>query len=111
MPDYRRAFIPGGAYFFTVVTFERRPILTTELSRPTLREACKYVQERYPFKMDAICLLPDHLHCIWTLPDGDTDYSMRWSAIKALFSKKYLAAGGREGERSASRTRKGEAAI
>ena len=111
MSTDRRAFLPGGTYFFTVVTFDRRPILTSELSRSTLREAWQYVQERRPLTVDAICLLPDHLHCIWALPDGDTDYSTRWSAIKALFAKKYLTAGGREVERSASRSRKGEAAI
>jgi len=111
MPDYRRAFIPGGTYFFTVVTFERRHILTSELSRPILREAIEYIRELHPFTVDAICLLPDHLHCIWTLPDGDTNYSTRWSAIKALFSKKYLAGGGQASERSNSRSRKGEVAI
>jgi len=111
MPQYQRAFVPGGTYFFTVVTFDRRPILTSESSRPILREVWLYIQERYPFKVDAICLLPEHLHCIWTLPSNDADYSRRWSAIKGLFSRKYLAAGGEEGTRNPSRARKGEAAV
>ena len=111
MPEYRRAFLPGGSYFFTVVTFNRRPILTQSLARQILGNVWRSVQERYPFTVDAICLLPDHIHCIWTLPENDTNYSMRWSAIKGQFSMQYLVNGGKEGLRNASRQRTGEAAI
>ena len=111
MPDYRRVIVPGGTFFFTVVTYARQPILTSDLSRQTLRRAWKKVQEKHLFRCDAICLLPEHLHCLWTLPENDANYSVRWAAIKALFSKYYLQAGGREGNRSTSRQRKGEAAI
>jgi len=88
MPEYRRVRIPGGTFFFTVVTFKRKPILTTELVRSVLKEVWHEIKERYPFDLDALCLLPDHLHCMWTLPENDSDYSMRWQAIKGLFSRK-----------------------
>ena len=111
MPDYRRVIIPGGTFFFTLVTFDRKPILTTEFSRHILRQAWKQVQRSYPFIVEAICLLPEHLHCIWTLPENDGDYSLRWRAIKALFSKEYLRLGGNDRERNVSRKKRGEAAI
>ena len=67
MSRYRRANIPGATYFFTVVTYCRRPILCDDLVRTALRHAVKTVQSRYPFTVDAWVLLPDHLHCMWTL--------------------------------------------
>jgi putative transposase len=82
MSDYRRSRITGGTYFFTVVAQERRPILTTEKVRAALREAIQQVRTTLPFQIDAWVLLPDHLHCIWTLPEGDTNFSARWAIIK-----------------------------
>ena len=111
MPDYRRAKIQGGTYFFTVVTFGRRPFLTTDLARHCLRSAWRDVRKGHPFQSEAICLLPEHLHCIWSLPDGDADFSGRWNAIKGLFSKRYLSGGGIEAPRNSSRRRRGEAAV
>jgi putative transposase len=77
MADYGRAFVPGGTYFFTQVTFNRSPILVTELARTILRGAFRQVRTRLPFSVDGIVLLPDHFHCIWTLPRGDADYPTR----------------------------------
>ena len=111
MPDYRRVFVQGGTFFFTIVTFNRQPFLISELSRQILRRVWKIVQQKHPFTCDAICLLPEHLHCLWTLPQDDMNYSIRWSAIKALFSKNYLQEGGKEENRNLSRQRKGEVAI
>jgi len=111
MPDYRRAKFKGGIYFFTLITHHRRPFLTTELARATLRTAWKETQNHHPFQVIALCLLPDHLHCIWRLPENDDDFSTRWQSIKARFTKKYLAAGGTEGTRNDSRKRTGEAAV
>lgn len=108
MPNYRRARIKGGTYFFTVVTLNRRPILTQPLARKSLREAFREVATRHPFSIDAIVLLPDHLHCVWTLPPGDDAYSTRWSRIKAGFTKRYLASGGAEAAISTSRSMRGE---
>lgn len=86
MPDYRRNWVPGGTYFFTVALLERkRDLLVTEIE--SLREAVRRVKRRYPFEIVAWVVLPDHLHCIWTLPPGDADYAMRWRLIKLLFVK------------------------
>lgn len=111
MPEYRRGRQVGGTYFFTVVTHERRPFLTDEPARGCLRSARREARGRRPFHVDAVCLLPDHLHTVCTLPEGDSDFSGRWAAIKSVFSKRYLAGGGSEGARSASRARQGEAAL
>jgi putative transposase len=86
MADYRRSKIAGGTYFFTVVTHERRPILTTETARTVLREAIQQARTTLPFQIDAWVLLPDHLHAIWTLPIGDANYSARWAIIKLSVS-------------------------
>jgi putative transposase len=111
MSDYRRTQVSGGRYFFTLVSFHRQPILISPLARSCLRSALHETRELQPFRMDAICLLPDHLHCIWTLPDGDVDFSGRWNRIKGLFVKRYLAAGGASTMPNASRQRKGETAL
>lgn len=111
MPDYHRARVEGGTYFFTVVTYQRKPILTTEPARRLLHDAWMDTTKRFPLETIAVCLLPDHLHCIWTLPEGDADYSVRWKEIKRLFTKGYLAEIGPGGERNASREKRLEAAI
>ena len=111
MPDYRRANFEGGYYFFTVVTFRRMKFLTDNLSRDCLRLAFGKVKEKRPFDNVAMCVLPDHLHYIWKLPDGDSDFSTRWNSVKSLFTKTYLKSGGYEGKRNVSRIRTGEAAV
>jgi len=83
---YRRAKTPGGTYFFTVVTFRRRKFLCEPGNVELLRTALRTVKSAYPFTIDAFVLLPDHLHCIWTLPPGDSDYPMRWNAVKKYFT-------------------------
>ena len=111
MSDYRRANFEGGYYFFTVVTFQRMKFLTDTLSRDCLSFAFGKVKEKRPFDNIAMCLLPDHLHCVWKLPDGDSDFSTRWNSVKSLFTKTYLKSGGHEGQRNVSRMRTGEAAV
>ncbi len=111
MPEYRRAHVEGGIYFFTLVTFERHPILVSEPARRILHQAWTEVNQRFSFETIAVCLLPDHLHCIWHLPEGDADYSTRWKEIKRRFSMGYLRDVGPGGERNASRQKKHEAAI
>lgn len=86
MTDYRRYRLQGGCYFFTVALAERQSRLLTE-NIQGLRTACREVQQVHPFTMDAVVILPDHLHCIWTLPKGDDDFSTRWRQIKAAFSR------------------------
>src|SRR5882757_5588846 len=84
MPQYRRA--NGSAFFFTVVLADRSShLLVDKIDR--LRQAYRVVQERRPFETIAICILPDHVHAIWKLPEGDADFSTRWSLIKSDFSR------------------------
>jgi REP-associated tyrosine transposase len=106
MPNYRRIWIPGGTYFFTVALADRQSaLLTTHITE--LRTAFRIARGARPFATDAIVVLPDHIHAIWTLPPGDTDYATRWSHIKAMFSRALPAS-----ERlSASRARKRERGI
>ncbi len=111
MPYYRRSLIEGGTYFFTVVTFDRAPILESAEARKLLHSAWLNVSNRFPFKTVAVCLLPDHLHCIWSLPEGDSDYSKRWKEVKRLFTREYLLQIGSGGSRNTSRLKRGEAAI
>jgi len=94
MPNYIRRYAPGGTFFFTVVTYDRRPLFSSTHARAYLREALLEGQRRWPFELVATVLLPQHWHCVWTLPDGDTDYSKRWGIIKSRFTKHWLAAGG-----------------
>ena len=86
MPDYRRNRVPGGTYFFTVNLLERKLSLLIEHIE-ALRAAVRQTRDRHPFHIDAWVVLPDHLHCVWTLPPGDADYSARWKAIKIAFAK------------------------
>lgn len=85
--QYRRAKTPGATYFFTVVTYNRQHLFKTDEIIQLLRQAFHTVKQRYPFEIDAIVLLPDHLHCLWTLPDADADFSTRWRLIKTYFSR------------------------
>ncbi|HEB94726.1 MAG TPA: transposase [Gammaproteobacteria bacterium] len=87
MPNYRRSAVPGARYFFTLVTYRRQPILVNPESRTILRQVIEDVRQQHPFTIDAWVLLPDHMHCLWTLPDQDADYSRRWGMIKAGFTK------------------------
>lgn len=85
--QYRRVFTPGASYFFTVVTYKRRKLFADEQNIEILREAFRQVMHKRPFSIDAMVVLPDHLHCIWTLPPMDADYPTRWRLIKTWFSK------------------------
>jgi putative transposase len=87
MSRYRRAITAGGTFFFTVVAYRRQPILCDEAIRTALREAVLSVRRTKPFSIDAWVLLPDHLHCVWTLPADDDDFSGRWSLIKSAVSR------------------------
>jgi putative transposase len=111
MPNYRRMYVAGGTYFFTIVTQSRRPFLTGNLSRKLLHEAIETQLRRRPFEITAMVLLPDHLHAVWTLPHGDSDYSTRWRLIKGQFTEQYLAAGGTEGSPTKSQFERGERGI
>lgn len=87
MTNYRRHTLAGGTYFFTLVTYQHCPCLCSPLVRNTLRAALIDVRKNYPFIIDAMVLLPNHLHCIWTLPDGDSNYATCWRLIKSYVTK------------------------
>ena len=86
MPDYRRNRMPGGTYFFTVNLFDRRSDLLVQHIE-ALREAISVVRRRSPFIVDAWVVLPDHMHCLWTLLENDSDFPGKWREIKKTFSK------------------------
>ena len=106
MPDYRRYRVPGGTYFFTVNLAERnRTLLVDHVD--VLRSVLREVKARHPFHIDAMVILPDHLHAVWTRPVGDCDYPKRWMLIKAGVSRR-IPSGER---RNQSRLAKGERGI
>ncbi len=91
MPEYRRGRIKGGTYFFTLVTQDRQPILTDAEVRKALREGIEEVRQSLPFIIEAWVLLPDHLHTIWTLPEGDANYQARWAITKRAVTKRCIS--------------------
>src|SRR5215831_16992136 len=86
MTAYRRNLVGGGTYFFTVNLADRRSSLLTA-NIELLRAAFRYTRHRHPFMTGAIVILPDHLHALWTLPAGDSDFATRWRLIEAAFSR------------------------
>lgn len=107
MPNYRRAYAPGATWFFTINLLERHDndLLVREIDR--LRAVIRRVYELYPFTIDAWVVLPDHMHCVWTLPAGDNDYALRIRLIKTLFARALPAIE----RRSAVRVNRGERGI
>lgn len=106
MTEYRRNFVKGGSYFFTVALADRKQRLLVD-HIDALRGAFRRVKALYPFTIDAIVILPEHLHCIWTLPEGDADYPERWRRIKGGFSRHVPSCG----LRSPSKKLKGERGV
>ena len=86
MPNYRRAFVPGGCWFFTVNLLERSHTLLVD-HIDELRGAFDRTKVKYPFEIEAIVILPDHLHAIWSLSADDADFSTRWRLIRTQFAK------------------------
>ena len=87
MPNYRRAFVPGGTWFFTVNLLEwcGNNLLIREID--LFRQIVRRVKQAHPFHIDAWVVLPEHMHCLFTLPPGDSDFSLRWRLIKSGFSR------------------------
>jgi putative transposase len=106
MPNYRRAFVANGCWFFTHNLLDRRQTLLVD-HIDALRQAFEETQKKYPFDIAAIVVLPDHLHAIWTLPPDDADFSTRWRLIKTRFAKLLP----RRERRSAVRKARGERGI
>jgi putative transposase len=104
MTDYRRNRVPGAAYFFTVNLQDRGSELLVKHIE-ILRNAVRQTKLKLPFHIDAWVVLPEHLHAIWTLPEGDDDFSSRWQAIKMAFSRKIPAGEYRSASRAGRRER------
>ena len=86
MPNYRRSHLKGGAFFFTIVLADRSSnLLIEQIDR--LLQVYRTIQERRPFETIAVCILPDHIHALWALPENDTDFATRSSLIKSGFSR------------------------
>jgi len=106
---YRRVVIPGATYFFTLVTYQRRPIFSDPVAVEKLRAAFRFTMERMPFMIVASVILLDHMHFIWTLPAESGDFSTRWRLIKSQFTHHYLT--GNAASESASREKKRESDV
>lgn len=111
MPQFIRADIPGATYFFTVNTYARRRLFEGAVARGFLREAIERTRAVRRFEIDAFVLLPDHLHCLWTLPEGDHDFSTRWRKIKECFTRLYIEHGGTECGIPPGQLRKGQRGV
>jgi putative transposase len=107
--QYRRINAPGGTFFFTLVTYERRQVFGEEQAVILLRNALRSVLQKHPFTIEAAVVLPDHLHMIWRLPENDGDYATRWRLVKSHFTHHWEA--GRDIPTNASRQLKGERAV
>ena len=103
MSDYRRYFVAGATYFFTVVTDRRAALFADSAARRLLGSVLRRSAMHSPVRVVAIVLLPDHLHCLWNLPPGDCDYSSRWRWLKGEFTSRWLELGGIEQPRGSSR--------
>jgi len=86
MVNYRRNLQEGATYFFTVTLQNRQSTLLVNKIH-FLRKAMKQVMQTHFYTIDGIVILPDHIHTIWTLPEGDSDYPLRWKKIKTAFTK------------------------
>jgi len=87
MAEYRRIYINGGTYFFTLATARRAPIFCAPEVRLILRTAIQKVRQRHPFEIVAMVVLPDHMHALWRLPANDSDFSLRWRLIKTHMTR------------------------
>ena len=92
MVAYRRNFVAGGTFFFTVTLVDRRSSLLVD-HIASLRAAFRATRKERPFSIDAVVILPEHLHIMFTLPSGDSDFSGRWRRIKSLFTRQVVACG------------------
>ena len=108
MPNYRRLKTLGGTYFITQVTYQRNPWLCKTVGRKALREGILQVKKKHPFSIKAFVLLPEHFHCLLTLPPHDNDFSVRLRLIKTYVTKNYKEAIAVEENISASRCKRQE---
>jgi putative transposase len=103
MPTYRRAHVPGGTFFLTLVTYKRAPLFTESSNVTRLRRVLSVVKQQHPFEIVAAVVLPDHLHFVWALPAADPDFSTRVGRLKALFTQSLRGQQGAPQHASSSR--------
>src|SRR5262245_18476745 len=108
MSDYRRWRVEGGTFFFTLVAHRRAPLFADAVARAILGDKFRACKNKWPFDVNAIVLLPEHMHAIWTLPRGDANYSRRWALIKKEFTMACLELGGDEQPVSDARRERGD---
>jgi putative transposase len=111
MPNYRRAYEPGGTYFLTIATYQRLPLLGPPQAVTCLRSALGEVMREAPFQIPAAVILPDHIHFLWSLPRGDADYSGRVGRMKVRFTRSIREAGSPPPDVSPSRRRHRESDV
>jgi len=111
MSNYRRAYVAGGSYFFTLVTWRRQRVFGDQFAIESLRSAMRKVRRNRPSDVEGIVVLPDHLHCILQLPEGDPDFSGRWREIKKACSRRIAPASDHRRERRVWQRRFWEHAI
>ena len=111
MRTYIRNYVPGGTYFFTVVSYGRRPFLTSDAARRCLRNAIHETRERWPFNVIAVVLLPDHWHTVWSLPAADDNFSLRMQKVKEGFTKAYVKIARGAGEVPFARPERGQRTV
>ena len=111
MSEYRRTLIKGGIYFLTLVTYQRQNIFSLPHVRALLDTAILQTNQHHPFDEIAYCILPDHIHLIWQLPENDSNYSTRVSVMKRYFSKKYVEQFGLPIPKEASRNKRREVTV
>ena len=111
MPEYRRWYVPGGTCFFTVVAQDRFPVFRDPSAVRLLGQVMRTVRSKYPFRTIAAVVLPDHLHCLWSFPRGDANYSGRWRWIKGAFTERWLLQGGAGASCTDARSRRGERGV
>ena len=105
---YRRIFVKGGTYFFTLVTYQRVKLFSDPVNIALYNQALEYVHHRHPFTIIAQVILPDHIHSLWELPEGDSNYPTRWYLIKSHFSRDFNRS---SDQPSALRSKKGERVV
>ena len=106
---YRRVFIPGASYFFTLITHKRAQLFCDASNVDRWRRAVEKVRRARPFVVEAEVVMPDHLHVIWSMPQADCDYATRIRLIKSAFTKDLAGFGGATA--SESRASKGERGV
>ena len=111
MPEYRRIYVPGGTFFITLVTYQRKPLFSNPENISKLRHAVATVRSEMPFEIVGAVVLPNHIHFLWTLPADDLAYSKRVGRLKVLFTQSFRGKGALHKNTSSSRAKHRESDV